>query len=154
MTDETAPAINLTQIYCNAASFSHRGEPLNKPGSSPQPPQRCEVRIVYGELNNGEAYQVRVTVASDPNEADVLCDFSVEMIAILELANEIAKALPVAQVCEIGAAFLYPYIRETVQNLTSRGRFAPVLLNPFNIRAAVSKGLIERLQIASSTPAE
>jgi len=34
-----------------------------------------------------------------------------------------------------GAALLYPFVRQVVADLTSRGRFGPVWLNPMNVTA-------------------
>jgi preprotein translocase subunit SecB len=46
-------------------------------------------------------------------------------------------------------AVLFPFVREAVANITMRGRFGPVWLNPVNFGALVAKG-----SVAASTSEE
>ena len=39
-----------------------------------------------------------------------------------------------------GWALLFPFVREALANLTGRGRFGPIWMNPVNVLALVSVG--------------
>ena len=48
-------------------------------------------------------------------------------------------------------ALLYPFVREAFANLTLRGRFGPVWLNPFNVRA-MAEGLPDTIPPDNVSP--
>ena len=151
MTDEVAPQLRLVQVFLKAATFSHRGEPIMLAPNTAQPAQSCGVAFTIFDLQpkNIEATSdasipgsapvlITVEVSTSPETApDALYDFSVEMAAIIEKDDDAARALDQDRLLEIGGALLYPYVREAVSNLTIRGRFGPVWLNPYNVRGAV-----------------
>jgi preprotein translocase subunit SecB len=132
------PSITLSQIFLLSATFSHRGEPLSFLVETPQKPQRINVQFMLRDLNAGEAAQVLIKVASDPTvEEEALYDFAVEVTAIVGKGPDGADAPAPQVLLEIGASLLFPFVREAVANITGRGRFGPVWLNPFNVRAAI-----------------
>jgi preprotein translocase subunit SecB len=57
------------------------------------------------------------------------------MVAVVHQVDR--ARFPDQQLVEVVGAMLYPFIREVVANLTIRGRFGPVWLNPFNLRGAI-----------------
>ena len=124
-----------------AASFGHRGDPLLLPTTTPPKVSPLTTRFRVGDLNDGAVAHIRVHVSTTADE-ESLYDFSVEMTALLE-KGENARDLSRLRILEIGAALLFPYVRETVSNLTARGRFGPIWLHPFNVRAAVAEGEAE-----------
>ena len=136
MIDEIAPELALIQVYLRSASFAHRGEPLTLLPVT-EDAGNFGVGLAIDELNDGAVTQVRVHITNDPESEKGRYELDVEMAAIIEKRNDVARALPQSQVLEIGAALLYPYVRELVSNLTGRGRLGAVWLHPFNVRGAV-----------------
>jgi preprotein translocase subunit SecB len=138
MSAADVPSITLSQIFLLSATFSHRGEPLSFPVGTPHKPQRINVQFMLRDLNAGAAAQVLIKVSSDPAVGEeALYDFAVEMTAIVGKGPDGAD-VPAPQVLlEVGSSLLFPFVREAVANLTGRGRFGPVWLNPFNVRAAI-----------------
>lgn len=60
------------------------------------------------------------------------------MSAILEKIEEHEKFELGTYLTSKGCALLFPFIRETIANLTARGRFGPVWLNPVNVVALMA----------------
>jgi preprotein translocase subunit SecB len=131
-------AFRLAQVYLVSAAFGHRGNPLERPTNEPIPPQTFSIGLTYADLNDGAAAQVVVRIDTDANDAAALYDFSIEMAAIAEFKPEsnVPKFTP-PELAKILATMVYPFIREAVANITSRGRFGPIWLNPFNVAAAM-----------------
>lgn len=156
MTDEIAPKLRLSQVFLHSAAFSHRGEPLSLPHTTLIKPQRINVqfmlRDLIRELPAGPAAQVVVNVTTSPAEGeDALYDFTVEMTAIIEKEADGPETPEPPVLLEIGATLLFPFVREAVSNLTGRGRFGPVWLNPFNVRAAIqAQGALTITQVPVS----
>ena len=52
---------------------------------------------------------------------------------------------PVEFLARSGVPTLFPFVREAIANITMRGRFGPLWLNPIDVRASV-KELVEELE--------
>jgi preprotein translocase subunit SecB len=138
MDPEKQPGIQFAQIFLSSAEFRHRADALSlAPTSRPESQQiQIEVRVLQqtDAITQPAALVVKVSSAHDEK---ALYAFSVEMIAIVEREEGAPPNLAPAEYARLqGPAALYPFIREAVVNLTSRGRFGPVYLKPFNFRAA------------------
>jgi preprotein translocase subunit SecB len=143
-------AFNLAQIYLVSAMFSHRANPLERPANTPIPPQRIGVGLSYTALNDGSAGQATVKVTTDPTDESALYDFAIEIAAIAERKPE-GPSFSDADLAQILATMVYPFVREIVASLTSRGRFGPIWLNPLNISVAM-RDAVARLA-AQAVPA-
>jgi preprotein translocase subunit SecB len=131
------PAFQLGQVFLQRCAFQHRREPLALPPDTKLEPQEINIQLGFANLNNGEAARVMVLVTTNPEDGDekALYDFMVEMVAIVHNIDH--EAFPDRQLAEVVAAMIYPFAREAVANLTTRGRFGPVWLNPINIRTVM-----------------
>lgn len=153
---ERKPKFQIAQIFVQHAGFQHRRPPLSIPGDSKLAPQEINVHIGFGNLNNGDAAHVVVGVETNPEDGDekALYDFSVEYAAIVHDIDR--TTFPDEQLAEVVAAMLVPFVRELVANITSRGRFGPVWINPFNVRAAVrdafAAGLMQKVELQKENP--
>ncbi len=136
-TGATNRAFTIGQIYLIRASFSHRGQQLMRPAGTSVSPQRIHVGIGLDNLNNGAASQIRVSVKSDSSDENALYDFDIEYAAIVEQVDR--ENWPDRVLAEHVAAQLFPFAREVIANITGRGRFGPVWVNPFNLREALAK---------------
>lgn len=82
--------------------------------------------------DGAKASAVSVKVET-PSEQEHPYLFSVEMIAIIspETGNE--NMAPADYTKMAGATLLFPFVREAVANLTTRGRYGPIWIKPFNV---------------------
>jgi len=141
MTDHIdKPPFKVVQIFTVEATLRHRGEYLARPANIPHAPQQIGVSMGLQHASDDKVTLVSVTLETTPNDGDekALYDFSVQMLGIVEDVDR--KAFDDRQLLEVVATIMFPFMRETVANLTGRGRFGPVWINPFNIRGAVQTG--------------
>lgn len=139
MSNPTNETFSLVQIYLVTAMFAHRGNQLLRPPATPLTPQKLGVSIELDQLNDGAAAQVRVMVSTDPADGDehALYDYAVEMAGIVEGVNK--TRFPDPMLVEVVATMVFPFIREAVANITTRGRFGTVWLNPFDVHSALQE---------------
>lgn len=83
---------------------------------------------------------VTLSVASDPEDQSSRYDFEVRMVGIFEPISGAANMALADFMVVNGGAILYPFAREAVANLTSRGHYGPIWLNPFNIHTVAQAG--------------
>lgn len=126
--------LSISQFVLEEASFAHKADFLSvSPGVSiggEAQPVETQVTVLKGAEPNRAAVRVRV----DNGDGDPQYRFVISYLAILtweangKEAEEIDRNLMGA-----GASMLIPFIRETIANLTSRGRFGPRWLAPINV---------------------
>ena len=130
--DETKqPGLQFAQIFLASVHFEHRKDALSLPPNTSVGELQIQVNIRAGGTDDEKMGIVAVSVATTGE--DPLYRFSLEMVALVE-QEAAAKNLSVQEfVTKFGPATLYPFIRETVANVTGRGRFGPIWLKPFNV---------------------
>src|SRR5690242_15597433 len=102
MTEEMAPKLRLVQVFLSSATFKHQGDPLSRAPNTPQGPQQCSIRITFADLSDGATIRVTLGVATKPMES-ALYEFDVEMVALIEKSDDVARALSQRDLVEIGA---------------------------------------------------
>ena len=145
------PPFNVAQVFLAHATFQHRGDSLARPKGTPHHPQRINVGMGAQDANEAKATIVTIAIDTDPNDGDdkALYDFSIRMVGIVD--NVDRTAFTDQQLLEIVATIMFPFVREAVANLTGRGRFGPVWLNPFNVHDAVHSGGTSAADAAEKT---
>jgi preprotein translocase subunit SecB len=143
-TPSPAPAFRLGQIFLVEAALGYRIDPITVPDNTGVKPQKISVAFEMRHINGGEATQVAVAVTTTPelNEPDALYDFHVKIAALIDQVDR--TKWPDNLLAEAVATMIFPFVRETVANLTQRGRFGPVWINPFNVREALHTAIAER----------
>ena len=133
MAEEQQPSFQIEKIYVKDASLEIPGAPqvfLEAQG----PQLEIQVRNESAQFADG-LYEVAVTVtvtakAGDKTlflaEAAQAGIFSVRGVPQADLEPLLAVACP---------TILYPYARETISDLVTRGGFPPVLLAPVSFEA-------------------
>jgi len=133
MADEQQPSFQIEKIYVKDASLEIPGAPqvfLEALG----PELEIQVRNESAQFSDG-LYEVVVTVtvtakAGDKTlflaEASQAGIFSVRGVPAADLEPLLAVACP---------SILYPYARETISDLVTRGGFPPVLLAPVSFES-------------------
>lgn len=141
MTEQEKPPFRLAQIFLIEAAFGHRGNPLLKPADTKVQPQKINVGMQLQHMNDGSASQVIVTVQTNPEDGDpnALYDFHVVMSALVESVDR--ERFDDKYIIGALTTMVFPFLRELVANLTVRGRFGVVWLNPFNVQKALEKPL-------------
>jgi preprotein translocase subunit SecB len=130
---------HLVQIYLTSAELSYRVEPLSVPAVKKPESQPIQIGLTLERLDDGSAAQIRVRVTTDPNDGaeGVLYDFAVEYAGLIDQIDP--EQLSEADLVQAVATMVFPFVRESVANLTTRGRFGPVWLNPFSVAGAIRK---------------
>ncbi len=133
MDESKQPGLRIQQIVLSAVQFEHRQDMLDFP---PNTVVELEVTVSVAVLTTEDELKglVRVMVETN-NEKDPLYRFKVEIVGLVE-ATENPPNFPVRTYLEKnGPPMLYPFLREAVANITGRGRFGAVWLNPLNLKA-------------------
>jgi preprotein translocase subunit SecB len=131
---EQQPGIMITQVFLDRLSFEHRAEPLSLPAGGPANVGILDVRVEMGMGGEGNALGfTRVTVSTRPDQEPV---YNIALTITGLFARQSDEAMPLEDFLKNNSvALLYPFVRETFANVTQRGRFGPVWLNPLNTRA-------------------
>ncbi len=130
------PGVKIAQILLERATFRHRDDYLAV--AAPPPPEAVvgtiNVQVEGGLSEDEKTGLVRMRVQTIP-EHRPLYEFDVAMAAFV-MVDPAAPNMPLARYFTTsGAALLYPFVRQVVADLTWRGRFGPVWLNPMNVAA-------------------
>lgn len=134
MNQNKQPGIAIRQIYLEHAEFSHRPDALDLPAET-RPSGgtvQMEVGLMHSTTNSDAGIRLSVWTAAD---ATHLYRFRVQLIALATQIEGRENLTAREYVEQFGPSMLYPFARETVANLTMRGRFGPLWLDPFNFRA-------------------
>jgi preprotein translocase subunit SecB len=130
------PGVKIAQILLERATFRHRDDYLIV-ATPPHPDAivgTINVQVESGLSEDQKTGLVRMRVQTIP-ENRPFYELDVAMIA-LALVDEAAPNMPLDRYFTTsGAALLYPFVRQVVADLTWRGRFGPVWLNPMNVAA-------------------
>jgi preprotein translocase subunit SecB len=127
--------IRFDQIFLRTAHFVHREDALQLPATTQHPTStNLLLRLQFYKGSALGRAGIGVSVSTDPNDRTLLYQFEVEMVALVtEVSGE--ENMPVSDYVKGPALMtLVPFIREAVANLTIRGRFGPVWLNPMNLQ--------------------
>ena len=129
---DKSPGLKIVQIYLESAAFEHRADALGSPaGRAPDVGEiGVEMQVGLGRDDPAKAL-LRIAVSTKP-EAKPMYQFRI--VAVLLVHSDVALGAPPpdAFLRRSGLMLLYPFLRETVANLTMRGRFGPVWLNPID----------------------
>lgn len=142
MKDETKPpGIRISQIFTARALFEHTVNAIELAPTTPIGEIKTSINVSIGVNNEETAGFVSVIAESDADSTG-LYRFHVEMVLLAEADVDSNLSLR-EYLRNAGAPTLYPFIRETVANLTGKGRFGAAWIPPFNF-TAVSELLAEK----------
>lgn len=139
MVDPTKqPGLRVEQIFLVESQFSHREDFLALPSDTKPAEAGIEVSLRLLGEPSGRGAGLSLRVESN-NDSTALYRFVVEMMALVAAEPGQENIPPAQYVMEAGATLLFPFIRETLANLSMRGRFGPIWLKPFNVRIAIQQ---------------
>jgi preprotein translocase subunit SecB len=127
------PGLRVGQVFLNGAHFGYSVAPLAFPSNVEQPEARIniQVRLATDDSRRTAALFCRAKTSDDSMHMYV---FDVEVGAIISVDPGNENLPPVDFLTHSGLSFVFPFLRETVANLTMRGRYGPIWLRPFNMR--------------------
>jgi preprotein translocase subunit SecB len=130
--DATKPSgIKIAQVFLTRAFFEHTRNPIELPSTEPVGDLQVTLQAQVAVDDAGTGGVMILTASSAP-ESTGLYRFVVEMTLVAEVIPEEAN-IPIREyLTRAGPPTLYPFVRETLAGLTTKGRFGPVWLNPFN----------------------
>lgn len=132
------PGIEIGQIVVERASFSHRDDYLALPGDTKVPPLPLRLSASYGSDATKQHGAIKVELTTDRSQ-NPLYNVDVTVVGLIRVVEGAAN-MPLEQYAAVhGGALLFPFIRELVANLTGRGRFGPVWLQPVNLAASLPR---------------
>jgi len=126
------PALRIDQVLLVKAEFDDREDFLNLPASH-HVEVEITIRTAAHLADDGKSGLLAIGVSTN-KESNPVYRFHVEMAALIS-AEEPQNLSVEEYVKNQGSAMLMPFLRETVANLTGRGRFGPIWLRPLNLKA-------------------
>ncbi len=140
------PGLQIGQIVLERVLLEHRADYMTLPHATPiaSLPLRIHGQLALDqEKRNGV---IRLTLETDREQQPL---YVIELtLAALIMVKAGEENMPIERYAmTAGIATLYPFLREAVANLTSRGRFGPIWLHPFNVRAQLGEA---ELQVTAS----
>ncbi len=134
MDEAKQPGIRLVHVFLQEAAFKHRADFLELPAETPPEIDELAVSLETGLTADSAAALVRVRVRTKANKKGVYA-FDITMTALLEQEKTSANMPLGDYITMAGWTLIFPFLREAVANITGRGRFGPVWLSPFNLKA-------------------
>lgn len=151
---DTSPSsgLRIAQVFLLEGHFAHRPDALSLPPATPHAEGlvHCQVRFFEPPDRSTAAASVRIQTPDDDQTA--LYRYAVEMVVVVNAISGEENVLPSEYIRGPAIVALVPFIREVIANLTMRGRFGPVWLNPMNVQRVLLE-LVPHAAPASSAAA-
>lgn len=127
------PGILIDQILLERAHFEHRSDFLDFPAQTAVNVD-IDFNLSSALTSDGTKALVRLTVSSK-EEPEPLYKLALTLTALVSVETG-KENFPLNEYVTTNAwAMLFPFIRETVANITARGRFGAMWLKPINLVA-------------------
>lgn len=148
MDESKEPGIKISQIYLGQAHFGHIENALALPPNTPIKDIPTQIGVQVGVNSSDKVGFCVLSIRSDPEVKESLYQFHVEMVLVVGETPDPNMPLP-EYLTRSGPPTLYPFIREVVASMSSKGRFGTLWLPPINF-AAISEKLLKE-QTAKAT---
>jgi preprotein translocase subunit SecB len=138
MNQEQQPGIELVSLFLESGHFSHAVNPMEPLPEDIRGIANATVGVTLFE-GRENTRAIRLSISNDSHTKGRYL-FSVDIVAEFRVIQG-HENMPLDEyVATNGAALLFPFAREAIANLTSRGRFGPIWLNPANLFALAQQG--------------
>ncbi len=135
-TDETQPVFRLQRIYIKDISFENPNAPeiFQDAGKQPKVEMRLDLSQRKVDHNHWEV-SLKIGATTQVKESGkLLFEIEVEQAGVFTMQNIPEEHL--AMVLEVECpTIIFPYIRQTVSQLSVDGGYLPFILEPVNFRA-------------------
>lgn len=153
MNDQAPPEnqFSIQKLYIKDVSFESPTTPAVFTFNNWEPKIELNLNNVNKKVSEG-LYEVMLSVtATVTNDDKTAFLVEVQQAGLFQLSGfneQDTKYILGAQCMTI----LFPYVREVVSDLTSRGGFPPLLLNPVNFDALFAQAMQQQEQGATDSP--
>ena len=146
------PGLEIGQIVLERVLFEHRPDYLTVPPTTPVPPLPLRVQAQLGLDQEKRTGVIRLMLDTDRDQAPFyIIELTFAALISVKAGEENMSIERYAMTAAV--ATLFPFVREAVANLTSRGRFGPVWLHPFNVAAGIDKPGVSATSGSAGAPA-
>ena len=127
----------MAQVFLEEAHFSHREDFLSLPQSTVLDPGALDLGFQAGLTQDRRRAVLRVRATTEGATTSPLYQVTVVMTALVEIDEQAPNMSLEQYISAAGFPLLVPFIRQAVADLTGRGRFGPIWLQPVNVRASL-----------------
>ena len=125
--------LSIAQILLESVQFKHRSDFLERTEEK-APPGEANLTVNVKVDEKSSSAVVQLQIDCDVPEAFYL--YNASYIVVFRFDGERPEDFS-ERLAVTGANILHPYLRELISNLTGRGRFGPIVLNPINFEKAI-----------------
>lgn len=146
---QEVPSFDLRQVYLKDCSFESPSSPYVFAELNDHPKVDLDVQVKYKAINEEKTiYECVLYIQAHGKVNDKTAFLAeVQQAGVFLLRN--FPANDVAPMMEIvGATQIFPYTRETISQLISRGGFPPVVLKPINFEELFRSNAIKKQHAA------
>lgn len=133
MNQSSDPKIRIAQVFVSSVGFSHREDALSLPHQTDLGNVSFAVNVEVATAPKGDQGLIRIILQTKPEEKP-LYSIRVEMIGMVVGEDPTESTLAQDYLVNSGAFMMYPFLREFIANLTTRGRFGPLWIRPINFK--------------------
>lgn len=131
------PGLEIGQIVLERALFEHRHDYLTLPHATAIAGLPLRVHAQLGLDSEKRVGVIKLALSTDRDQAPLyIIELTLAALVSVKAGQENMSIEQYAMTACV--ATLFPFLREAVANLTSRGRFGPVWLHPFNVKAEIA----------------
>ena len=133
------PGIRIGQIFLDNVSFRHREDYLSISPRAKAEVGDIDLQFAFGITGDESKGIIHAKASTKPeNKPSYVLDLT--MTALIERDPEFQN-MTINEYVEISAIpLMISFLRQAVADITLRGRFGPVWLNPINLRVSLSAG--------------
>lgn len=127
-------SFRIEELVLVSSSFSHRADFLTRDRRSPIDDHvvDAQFQLVHGLAPSVVGVTVRVATRDGVDGAYA---FHAEMMAIIRVEDTRSGVPADSQLLQAGVTILFPFVRETIANMTMRGRFGATWIKPMNVQS-------------------
>lgn len=155
MTDkQPSPSFDIRQVYLKDASFESPASPQIFAELTEHPEIDVQIKVKYNAINEEKTlYELVLLLQAHAKLKDKTAFLAeVQQAGIFLLRdfpeNEIQPMMEI-----VAANQVFPYARESISSLASRGGFPPVLINPINFEGLFRQKLANQMKKESEDEA-
>jgi preprotein translocase subunit SecB len=134
--------LGIAQMVLERAEFSHREDYLSMQANIQVPTSNVGLNVQVSRAEQDHTKALVRLIATSAEGA--IYQFSVAYVAFLSLEVEGGEEIPEdidRRLMVTGGSMLYPFVRETVATLSSKGRFGPTWLAPVDFNRILPTNL-------------
>lgn len=134
--------LRIAQIFLGEARFSHRSDALQLDITTPPDVGEVSIAVEVGHDEKNQTLALVLRLQSDSSKRP-LYDVLIATVGTFFVDGEVTST-NIDRITKSATSIVFPFAREALANLTSRGRFGPVWLQPINVAEVLRAAKVER----------